>query len=78
MEILDFHSIYQRVIYIILHYCSFWTILTCIMAAGISWHLFTKLSAQNLNTDDAYLAWWTTAVWGSAAITFFLVGLLFT
>lgn len=78
MANLDFYLIYQRVIYIILHYCSFWTILTCIIAASISWRLFTIVSAQNSRTDDAYLAWWTTAVWGSTAIIFFLSGVVFT
>jgi len=77
MENWDFYLVYQRVIYMIVHYCSLWAILTCIIASGISWRLFTLLSAQNSSADDAYLAWWTTVLWGSASIFFFLVGLIF-
>ncbi|MBP2655080.1 MAG: hypothetical protein H6Q73_2649 [Firmicutes bacterium] len=72
----DYYLIYQHVMYNIVHYCTFWMILTCLITAGISWRLFTILSAQSLGEDDAGLAWWVTAVWGSAALVFFLVGLL--
>jgi hypothetical protein len=78
MANLDFPSIYHRVIYIILHYCSLWMILTCIISANISWRLFKISNKQNQPTGDAYLAWWTTTVWGSTALLFFLVGLLFS
>jgi len=74
----DLYLAYQRIIYIILHYCSLWMILTCLLSAVISWRLFTIVSAQNASTDDAFLAWWTTAVWGGAALLFFLVGLLYS
>lgn len=78
MAILDFYSIYQRCIYIILHYCSLWTILTCIIAAGISWRLCTFFSSQDSCPNDAHLAWWTTVVWGGAAVIFLLIGFLLT
>lgn len=78
MANLDLYSIYQRIIYIILHYCSFWTILTCAIAAVISWHLFKIFSAQSENVNDAYLAWWVTAFWGGASVIFLLVGFLFS
>ncbi len=78
MANLHFYSIYQHVIYIILHYCSLWMILTCIISAKISWQLFKTSNRQSQNTGDAYLAWWTTTVWGSTAILFFLVKLLFS
>lgn len=78
MASLDFYLYSQRIIYITLHYCSLWMILTCLLSAIISWRLFTIVRVQNENTDDAFLAWWTTAVWGGAALLFFLVGLLYS
>lgn len=73
----DFYATYQHFMYIILHYCSLWMILTCIISSNISWRLFTILTAQNTSVDDANLAWWVTAVWSGAAVSFILVGLLF-
>jgi hypothetical protein len=76
MAMFDLSLIFHRIIYFIVHYFSAWTILTCLIAAGVSWRLFTIYNSQN--SGDAHLAWWTTAVWSSIALLFFLVGFLFS
>ncbi|MBP2651360.1 MAG: hypothetical protein H6Q74_2185 [Firmicutes bacterium] len=78
MPSLNFYSAYQKVIYIIVHYCTFSMIVTCIIAAAISWRLYSIESAQTTDTGDAYLAWWTTVIWGSIVIIFVLIGVLYT
>lgn len=72
----NFYAVYQNISYIVLHYCSSWMILTCILSAGISWHLFTLLSKVDSGEFDSYFAWWTTAIWGGLAIIFALTGFL--
>jgi len=43
----------------------------------ISWQLFKSANTQSNHTGDAYLAWWTTTIWGGTAIVFFLIRHLF-
>lgn len=77
MESFSFQLFYQRIVYVVLHYCSFWMILACAIAAGIAWRLFNTLSTQNADHNDISLAWWTATVWGSAAMLLFAAGLFF-
>lgn len=74
----NLYSTYKHVIYIILHYCSLWMIVTCLISSFISWRLFKIFDKQNLKTMDSYIAWWAAAACGGLAMAFLFIGFLFT
>lgn len=75
---MDFITIYQYIIYMIVHYFSFWMILTSLIAAVISQRISVKLDDQYADSIEVSFAKKVTVLWGTLALFFWLVVIFFT